>query len=237
MANKFNEAYFDAVLTQAFTEFAKREIENEPSLEELKEKYPCPKKEIRRIKNRQKEKQYNRPIAILYLQRVAVCILAIVTLLSAVLITNTNVQAAVYETVVEWYDKYNIIFMNRIPEDEITGELLEGKTIFDLEIGYLPDGYELTMDMSDEVSRFYLYDNGNDQVINITIAPTDVLSVYVDNENSEMYESTINGYTAYITYSEKEHMGTIVWGDNNISVFVNGMLDEDILLKIAENIK
>ena len=237
MTKRFNDAYLDAVLTQAFTEVAKSEIDSEPSLQELKEKYPCPKKMIRKIKNNQKEKRYNRPLAILYLQRVAVCLMAVITLSFSVLLTSTKVQAAVYETVVEWYDKYIVIYLDRTPDTPIENDPLEGKTFMDLEITYIPEGFELIMQFDDEGNRFYLYDDGNGNTINIQISNSDVLSVYNDNENVEFREDTINNNTAYISYSADENFGTIVWGNSKIAICVNGFVDEDTLIKISENIK
>ena len=239
MDKRFSDTYFDAVLMQACFDAAKSEIESEPSLKDLQKKYPTPPKAIKRVKNALKAKQYKRPVAVLYLQRVAVCILAVVALSFAVLMTSSKVQAAVSETVVEWYDKYIIVNLRYLDKEDDNNDksMFADVDVGELEIGYIPEGFFLLNSQESESLRFYTYENTDGKIIVINISNSDENSSNLDNENTQYEEAEINGMKAFVVYSEDEHFGSIIWGDTSITVNLSGDLSKDELVLIAENIK
>lgn len=161
-----NDDIFDSILTSAFNDYINKQIENEPTDDELAEKYPIPKNGLKRILKAIKEQKYHRPMYIVYLQRVAVTVLILAATVFSLLMSNSKIRAAVADVIIEWYNTHIKIEFTSDPSDDTeTTPISE----YSLQIGYIPEGFELvdTIDFDslviNELSG-YIFSDNNDTI-------------------------------------------------------------------------
>jgi hypothetical protein len=174
-----------------------------------------------------------RPRYTVYLKRIAIIFLSIVTVTSGLLLTNTKVRAAVKQAVVEFFGQFVKI--------NLSNSDLDNNRIIDIEkvgVNYIPDGFSLeNYDISPEM-KWLFYSDGGEGNINITINKSSDTEINVDNELTGYERFEVNGYEAYILYDEADQTGTVVFGDKNITITVSAVhIEKEDLLKIAENIQ
>ena len=242
MFKKLNENVFDSILKTAFNEYVYQQFEKEPSEEELNQKYPLPKREQRTAKRLSKKVEFGKPAAIVYLQRACIIVLVCVSAFTAVLASSPTVRASVADTVVSWYEKYAVVDFNTDysgsgeTEPETTEAETEPVTVEDLQIGYIPEGFELVS--ADEMPglRNYTYTN-IDKYLVISITQTGISNATVDIEHTTYVETMINKNIAYLFYNTNEKAGTLTTGNDEYTISIFGYLEENELIKVAENIK
>ena len=149
--------------------------------------------------------------------------------------TNDGIRAAVFETVAKWHKEFVEFEFSRssLPAAE------EKESVYDFEIGYIPDGFELNRKNEEESFRSYeYYVNGDEEErLSIRISLTKNTKVAVDSERSEIEHTMINGMDTYIAYWKDYHQGSVTMGNKEYIISISGRLDCDELVKIAENIK
>lgn len=231
MYRNINNNIFDCFLQLAFNDYVEMEFAEFPSKEYLDKKYPIPKKHVRRSLRKLKEKQYNRPLFIIYSQRIFAAILIATSISFVFLLSSAEVRAAVKDTVIEWFDKY-------IRFDFDNSDIVDkDKSIHDFNIGYIPEGFELTShDEGDNYIRKIYYSSQTDDYLVIELLNSDISIIMSDIEYQEYSEITINSQTAYLLYSDADHSGTIIFGNLTYAITVQGALDKEDLIKIAQKI-
>lgn len=155
MSKSINESIFEAMLSSAFTEYLDELLAKTPSDDELSKRFPLPKKEAKWINRRIKEKRHNhhRSLAVIYTQRVAIIFLVFVSLSFALLSTSSKVQAAIKDTVVEWYEKY-ILFKFTSSDDTNNDVRLPDS----YNIEYIPDTFKQTESTERVDFKQYVYE-------------------------------------------------------------------------------
>lgn len=229
-----NEELFEIVLEKAFIEHEKEVLNSYPDDVELESKYPISKKEIRKFKNIAKEKEYGKKLIWVYLNRAAVVVLCVISLFCALIMTSSEVRAAVENVILKWYDKYTeFVFSETSGSDPVLNN------ISDIEINYIPDGYELTSDdvLDDSRHLFYFHINDAEKYITIDIFENKSASIAFDNEilNYKKIDSIFA--ETWLMYDDKEKIGGVIIVEENISIKVFGYLCEDELLNIINSIK
>lgn len=228
-----NEELFEVVLERAFIEHEKDLLKSYPDDVELEREYPISKKEIRRFKNIVKEKEYGKKLVRVYLERAAVVVLCMISLFFALVMTSPEVRAAVENVILKWYDKYTEFIFT----ESTTG--LVAEKIEDVEIGYVPDGFDLVFDNKTEyeISLYYQNINNLNEDINIKIFYNDDAVIFTDNEKMTYEKIDLNSNNeSWILYNDEEKYGTVVIVGENISVSIVAFVEKNELLKIAENI-
>lgn len=169
-----NDDIFDSILTSAFNDYINKQIENEPTDDELAEKYPIPKNGLKRILKAIKEQKYHRPMYIVYLQRVAVTVLILAATVFSLLMSNSKIRAAVTDVIIEWYKTHIKIEFTSDPSDDTeTTPISE----YSLQIGYIPEGFELvdTYEFNQNLA-IYTYKN-KDNYIKIEFYLTNIADI------------------------------------------------------------
>lgn len=230
MYNSAKNEVLDGIIKSVCFEHLSRELGKLPSDAELAQLYPIPRKSLRRAKRRYKELQYRAPLAVVYLKRAAVVILALLSVTFAVLSTNAEVRAAISDAVTEWYDKYIKIQFSKSDEAAATDA-------DSLEIGYLPEGYEIGESTEREGFREYIYYTDSGNYLIISIFSSENAGVLADNELSEYELLTINGSDSHFVYNKSERYGVLTTGNVDYTVSIMGIAERDEFIKIAENIK
>ena len=104
---------------------------------------------------------------------------------------------------------------------------------YSIKRNYIPDGFILTDSSESRSISTYRY-SCNDKYFDVdkSIVP-DTLSI--DTENADTQYIDINGCKAFI--SIKPNIVILTWTNNNILYTVNGNIDKETLIKIAENME
>lgn len=224
MINKsVDNAVFDAVLRKAFTEaFAREvaEIEAQPSAaESLPEKYRMAE---RRYYNK-KMKKSSGTYAVL--RKIAACILICLSVGFAALMAIPTVRASVWDSVVNFYEKYIKFDFNITACGE--------ETIGDYTLGYVPDGFVRTDAMETNAKHKYRFEN-EEYVFTIRYYYSKNCLSY-DDEKGKVYIVKINGTDGYmVEYLDGTY--TLVWKNKNAVFSVDGNISSKEIIKIAENI-
>ncbi|MBR6808262.1 MAG: DUF4367 domain-containing protein [Clostridia bacterium] len=235
-------AVFEGVLTTALHTYMEWELDSLPSDEELSVMYPTSQKMLKKYRKKAKSAHRKGPVAVVYLRRVAVIFLAVISLIFGVMMTDADVRAAVVESVVTWCGKYvKIDFKNSsAPAQTKTNSNSESAPTPDMEslvIEYVPEGYILSTEIEEIGYREYLYMTETGEYLLISIENTNNIGIGLDVESSELEKFTVNGHEAYLSYNHTDQVGTLVFGNKVYTVSVTGIIAKSELIKIAENIK
>lgn len=226
MINKsVDNAVFDAILRKAFTEAFEREvaeIEAQPAAAEaLPEKY---RRAERKYYNK-KMKQSSGTYAVL--RKIAACILICLSVGFAALMAIPTVRASVWDSVVNFYEKYIKFDFNVTAGGE--------ETIGDYTLGYVPDGFVRTDAMETPLKNVYKYENGN-YIFSVKYYYPEGNTIAYDDENGKIHIIEINGVDGYLI----EYLGgrySLTWQNNKAVFTIDGDLSVDEMIKIAEKIK
>ena len=228
-----NDALFEVVLEKAFVEHEKEELKFYPDDRELAEKYPISKKEVRRLRNIVKEKEYGKKLIRVYFDKASVVILCIISMFFALIMTSSEVRASVGNVILKWYEKYTeFVFSETSNGNNVLN------SISNVKINYIPDGYELMSDdvLADARYLFFVHDNDVEKYITIDIFENESTSVAFDNEilNYERIDSIFA--ETWLMYDDKEGIGGVIIVEENISIKVFGYLHEEELFNIINSI-
>ena len=226
MINKsVDNAVFDAILRKAFTEAFEREvaeIEAQPSAAEaLPEKY---RRAERKYYNK-KMKQSSGTYAVL--RKIAACILICLSVGFAALMAIPTVRASVWDSVVNFYEKYIKFDFNVTSVGE--------ETIGEYTLGYVPDGCVRTDEVEESTRNKYRYED-QERYFCISYYYTEYKEINYDDENGEIHIIDIDGKDGYmVDYLDGTH--AIVWRHNNAVFTVDGDISVSEMIIIAEKIK
>ena len=145
---KNKDEELDILLGKAFEEYVRREDEALPSDEELREAFPPSEEDCLKYGKAAKRKERG-SAALKVLRRVAVIVLALISVTSAALMLNKNVRAAVSGTLIRWtsfFRKFNgtTDYDAWVSFDQgEDGGFYKDVELSDLGVGYVPEGYVL----------------------------------------------------------------------------------------------
>lgn len=234
-----NENIFENILTSAFYDYMTKQAEDEPTDEELYEKYHVPKNGLKRILKIAKEKKYHKPLYIVYLRRAAVTVLILAAAMFTAMMSRSEIRAAIADVITKWYNTHIRIEFTADPSDETVTTPISADS---LQIGYIPDGFELTKSVVyDQLYISYLYQNtATDKYIDITISKTGITDYMLDIEHHNIESTVINGSAAYIhtpsDSNEPPHTAVILI-NQSYTLMIDARLSREEAIKIAENIR
>ena len=146
---------------------------------------------------------------------------------AAILISAITVIAAnknIKNQIVETFDDYSIFRIDKPINDEITS----------LEVGYIPDGFNITESESTEYTVYLTYER-NDKHIEIS-KNADSTDYYFDSEEYKPYKTTVND-TEYVIAQISDDYYSIMWNNDGSNYNLEGNLPLQELLKIAISTK
>ena len=228
--NKLDDKLFEQALEQAFNEQYNEELMTEPTMDELNRLYPVSAKQIKEAKRLSKEKR--KPVWTKYLGRAAAVILCFSISGFGLIMIDPDIRATVGDSIVKYIeDGFNIDFTESTDNESID--------IPETSIGYIPEGFELLEDRTEEGtdSLSYSYMNRSGEYIVIDILSSSDIELVSENEHHDLKLHHIGEYTGYIAYSETQRQGSVYFGNSRFTVAISGMTSRDELIKIAENIE
>lgn len=238
MYKQLRDNVFDGILTAALNEFITEELRLLPTDDELSVMYPTSEKQLKQYRKKAKQKQRKAPTLPVYLKRIAVIALAVISVTFGVLMTNEGVRAAIVKSFITWYDKYVEFDFSRYeePEKEEEEETDPLAAIDALVIGYVPEGYILSESVEDPGFRQYVYMTDTGEYLVIEICTSNGSSIGLDHVNSDLEKLSLNGKDMYLSYNDTDQYGSIVFGNKMYTMSISGLIAKDELIKIAENI-
>lgn len=158
----------------------------------------------------------------------AACFMAF-ALIFAVVPTS---KASFRDFVAQFFENYIAIFFNKNSVDSVT------ETLPDIEIGYLPEGYEKIIEKTDPLLRYIKYRNGTSE-IEINYCSNDSSNSFFNSEGYDIKEMTIAGNHAklFTNPSNSNNNAVIIDVSQQYILVVSTNLNAETLVKIAENIK
>lgn len=218
---------FEELLGKAFEIQQKNEDSREPSMKELYEAAPFTDKQLEDVKKMCK-KEKKLPLT-KYAGRIAVIALCICLAGFGGMMINPGIRATVGENIAEFVDEYiNIDFSESTKNRSID--------ISKTEITYIPEGFELTEDLSDEDKLSLVYTNGTEDYLFIDVVASGEIFISYEVDEHNVTYINIGGYDGYITYNELTRQGSVCWGNNNFTVVISGFTSREELIKTAESI-
>lgn len=107
-----------------------------------------------------------------------------------------------------------------------------------LNVGWVPDGYTLTDQGSDEIEIWFEYQNVENKLLSITCWRTDGMTTQIDTEDAEVEHVQIQGIQAMLV--TKGNSAQLVWTANDNSILINVTGDEittEDIIHIANELK
>ncbi len=114
-------------------------------------------------------------------------------------------------------------------------ELEFPKTIEQLRLPVLPEGYVLDYEEETGISYYVEYVNDGNDFFSFEQYVITTTKITVDTENVSLINTEINGCNAI--YYENKGYGNLIWTDNEYGYTITGISDQELLSKIAESVE
>ncbi len=225
-----DDKHFDELLGNAFRGQLEKELNNGPADEDLAAMHPFTEEHMNKAKELSRKNKKQRSLWRTQVGKVAAIILCVVTAAGVITMTDPTVRANVGNAVTHFIDEFISV--------DFTDAADDGKIdIAATRITYIPKGFTLAKDNSDKDTVSHIYENEMGEFIIIDVEISSDISLMTENNVHEFELSEINGYEAYISYSEDMKQGSVYFGNSYFTVAISGMTERDELIKIAENIR
>jgi hypothetical protein len=221
---------FEAMLKEAVKANFQAKMMAMPSEEELMREHPPSVEHIRKMNALFAwERRRNTMRKLLTFAKAAAIVLcAAITLFFAALMFNTQVRAAVLDTIVQFFEGFTRIEF--IEPHEPANEAR------DFTLKYLPQGYTLTgtEEYGNNCMTMYSDTDGNMLILNVVLPDT----LMIDNDYLTHYTVIHDGITYHINQTQDmEHTSGIVWVRDDFVFSLNGPISIDELLKTAYSLE
>lgn len=221
---KIDEAVFDVVLEQAFSDVIEEDVKK---LQE--DARPCEisaetDSKIRKmIAQVGKHDHRMRTKTVIRVASIVLVVLLNVSLIGLLMVPSVN--AEVKNVFAKLFDKY-VSYENKEQDSYVV-------TTSEYEIGYIPERFELLF--NDDIQVLFCEIDQGKGYISICISNEDISRVSMDSENSASQIIKINGIDATLCFINSEYI--LFWYDGYNFISINTNIDESDLLRIAKNIK
>ena len=228
MREPLSDELFEVVLKQAVYDAEQADQAELPDSAALNETYPMPQslqEEFAALRKKQQQRGERGRLA----KRIAVIAVSLVTVVCGALMTQPEIRAGVSQIVVQQFQKFALF------HHDDNGEPTHFLTVDDVEIGYVPEGYDVVNQIINETQRTLFYQReSNNFIISITLNTAH--DIQIDNEHS--YDIIYrNQREMHISYNPATQSGAIVIPDEIITIAVSGNIAKDELIRIAENMQ
>lgn len=163
------------------------------------------------------------------IKKAAAIILILSSIAGMFLATNAEARDKIYSWIIEDHGTYSIF---KAKKPAIEEEILD---IDDLEIKYIPDGFELLEIQRGNINKIYQYANKSEEFvfINFSNISKKINGTNFDTEDAVLEEIMINGNNGYIW---NHNINYLLWQQNGIECFISGNISREEIIKIGENI-
>ncbi|GEM_PF-1083286 len=173
---------------------------------------------------KKREKERRRAMMKRYTKRIAVAVAAFIFAGGITIFSVDALRVRFLNLVVEIAESHSTF--------DFEGKELPGELYSDIQLNYIPDGFELA---ESEVrdATVYLKFKKEEQYFNV-LRKEPHISINTDTQDAVIEKTTVNGYEAF--YSSNSNINILVFHDNTYAYTINGNIEKDEIMKIAENI-
>lgn len=185
------------------------------------------------IKSSRKCKTKDNSKARTMLSRVAVIALVVMSIAFAAMMSVSAISNAIWNTIVEWYDKYiSIDYKPEQPESvPATIEEIRKPTL-------LPQGAEEEIITNTSVVYFSEYYSGDECIMSFKQSVLGSEESYIDAEPGTMQKIKIGNFEAVALIYQKNDSIKILWNDGVYEYSLTGyQIDAETLVTIAQSVK
>ncbi len=224
-----DDKHFDELLGKAFRGQFEKELNNGPADDTLGMMHPFTDEQLKRAEALRRKHKKSNAVWKNILGKAAAILLCLSTAAGVIAMSDPVIRGNVAHAVTHWIDEHiSIDFSDAADDDRIN--------ISKTRISYIPEGFTLAKDNSDEDTVSHIYENEIGEYIIIDIEDSADIKLMTDAGTHETEYNPIGSYEGYISYSEELKQGSIYFGSSYFTVAISGMTDRDELIKIAENI-
>ena len=220
-----NEAVFEALFRQAVIDNFYEELDSLPPDDELAKQYtfsPAHELRMKKLFARDVRVEHIRA-TVKWSKRIAAAVVIVVALLFGSLMLVPQVRAIVYQTIIEWYDKF-VSFTSNTPEIDRTNHAPQ----------YIPEGFRETIreDIGSMITIIYTND---DNGVLITFQSSRLAnSTAIDNEMMEYEVFPKEGIEYHLFVSTDDSSeNTIIWEKSKQRYTIVSIISIDELINMA----
>ncbi len=167
-----------------------------------------------------------------------ILIAAIIAALMGCAMSVTAVRRAVREFFLQIGNNHAVVTCD--VEKDTRGAVVEELSEIEIyyEPSYVPDGFEKAEVIKLDIQYEITYTDGDNKCCYYQELPMGKITV--DNENDELYSTTINGCSAFYVVDSEDGMIYLRWSDNTYTyaiIFNLSEIELDNVIKMAESIK
>ena len=222
----------DILLYAAASYAGKNELDEFEKADESKLSPKAEKRIFRKIQRRidyhEKREEFHPVLETL--KRVAVIVLAVMSIGFVGALNIEAVRSDIYNAVIQWFDKKLGISFDDVPADA-------PDRILDYKEPVLPEEYERFEMKKDELGFSVEYEN-EDSLIIYWQRPLNGYGSFLSNERTNVEDINVMGHDGIKTVFESHGVTTItiIWKDKEYAYMLSGDIPYEDLLKIAESI-
>jgi hypothetical protein len=227
-----DDILFEAMLRQAVIKSHMKELAELPSDEELRKMYTFSERHNKRMRKLfASDRRRDVFIVVRNWSKVAAVVVCIMTtVLFGILLTSSEVRAAVRETVTSWFGLFER-FESTQPYENFVER--------DWSPEYLPIGFILIDSIELGEIKFFEYVNADGVIIDFSSRLSDS-ATYISSTDAEHSIISLNGvdYHLFLATDDAEYKSnSVVWDMQGYRFTIAGVYDIDELLEIAVSVQ
>ncbi|MCL2356360.1 MAG: DUF4367 domain-containing protein [Defluviitaleaceae bacterium] len=228
MTDRLRNEVTEAILRRAVIDAHELDMAEIPPNEELAKMHKFSEAHEARMRAlfRREERREFFSKSYVFSRRAAVVILILVTALFGLLLTDSNIQAVIRETLITHYERFT---MFRFQD---TGHVVGETSWFP---GFIPEGFEITNEVEFYIGRLFYFENADGNRLTFEYSPAAGAFIGIDNEYTEMLTITRNGIEYFVVtpLPGSEHSSQVIWQTEGYVIMLLSCLDSDTLFEIA----
>ncbi len=127
--------------------------------------------------------------------------------------------------IIERFDGFGVFTITENNDNAVNG----------IEVGYIPEGFELTEKYTSPKTVKFIYKSSNGKAFTINKNASDSNVLFNTEDGKE--ETIVKGNTIYSFITNNSDSDCIIWQENDYIYCIRGVLAKEEFLKIAEKLK
>lgn len=208
------------------------ELEHDPSAQVPEEVQKRAEKTIRKAfaaKNREPVKRFTFKVV----QRIAVAVLVVVITTACAFAAFPEVRAGILNVIAQEYEDHTDISFSTTSSNEYPA------TKYDVDLGWIPEGFTMTQDETEYSSALKLYEREDGATLSVVASSAEGRTTSVDTEDAKVTSVTIQGYDGTLVEKDDVQWVCIIFvvPEKNMMVCIDSeYIPVNQTIEVAENL-
>lgn len=208
------------------------ELEHDPSAQVPEEVQRRAEKTIRKAfaaKNREPVKRFTFKVV----QRIAVAVLVVVITTACAFAAFPEVRAGILNVIAQEYEDHTDISFSTTSSNEYPA------TKYDVDLGWIPEGFTMTQDETEYSSALKLYEREDGATLSVVASSAEGRTTSVDTEDAKVTSVTIQGYDGTLVEKDDVQWVCIIFvvPEKNMMVCIDSeYIPVNQTIEVAENL-